>query len=204
MNGLMVGQLSRRVTLLVGAVFIAPLGIGHVASAHSVTAGVSSLTAQLDATEIAMQHVTIRATKPFEAVRAALEAAIPPLDHSYEELLRSGNVTEARDRLEGLAPLSIFSIRDHGSLLQVTGSRHKAIQYDIGNPLTASRMTRHVLSAALYAPIRVLLREATDGSAAFEYDRPATSFGQFGDKDVDAVAGELDRRLRDTLLAAAS
>ena len=162
------------------------------------------MNAQLDETEIAMQHVTIHASKPFEAVRAALEAALPPLDHSYEELLRSGNVTEARDRMEGLAPLSIFGTRDHGSLLQVAGSRQKAIQYDIGNPLTASRMTQHVLSAALYAPIRVLLREAADGEAAFEYDRPKTSFGQFSDKDVDAVAEELDRRLRETLLAAAS
>ena len=162
------------------------------------------MNARLDETEVAMQHVTIHAAKPFEAVRAALEAALPPLDHSYEELLRSGNVTEARDRIEALAPLSIFGTRDHGSLLQVAGSRQKAIQYDIGNPLTASRMTQHVLSAALYAPIRVLLREAADGNAAFEYDRPKTSFGQFSDKDVDAVADELDRRLRETLLAAAS
>lgn len=162
------------------------------------------MNAQLDEAEFVMQHVTIHAAKPFEAVRAALEAALPPLDHSYEELLRSGNVAEARDRLEGLAPLSIFGTRDHGSLLQVAGSRRKAIQYDIGNPLTASRMTQHVLSAALYAPIRVLLREAPDGHAAFEYDRPRTSFGQFSDKDVDAVAEELDRRLRETLMAAAS
>jgi uncharacterized protein (DUF302 family) len=159
---------------------------------------------RLDVSEFTMQHVTIHAAKPFEAVRAAFEAALPPLDHSYEELLRSGNVTEARDRMEGLAPLSIFGTRDHGSLLQVAGSRQKAIQYDIGNPLTASRMTQHVLSAALYAPIRVLLREAADGNAAFEYDRPKTSFGQFSDKDVDAVAEELDRRLQDALLAAAS
>jgi uncharacterized protein DUF302 len=49
-----------------------------------------------------------------------------------------------------------------------------AIQYDIGNPLTASRMTEHQLSAALYAPIRVLLRESPEeGVVAFEYDRPA-------------------------------
>jgi hypothetical protein len=34
-------------------------------------------------------------------------------------------------------------------------------------------MTRHQLSAALYAPIRVLLRENSDGAVAFEYDRPA-------------------------------
>ncbi len=47
-------------------------------------------------------------------------------------------------------------------------------------------MTRHQLSAGLYAPIRVLLREDGDGAVAFEYDRPASVFGQFGNDDVDA------------------
>jgi hypothetical protein len=32
----------------------------------------------------------------------------------------------------------------------------KAVQYEIGNPLTATRMTRHRMAAALYAPLRVL------------------------------------------------
>jgi hypothetical protein len=60
----------------------------------------------------------------------------------------------------------------------------RAIQYDIGNPLTASRMTEHQLSAALYAPIRVLLRESPEeGVVAFEYDRPASVFGQFNNAD---------------------
>jgi hypothetical protein len=42
-------------------------------------------------------------------------------------------------------------------LLQISGKRRKALQYDIGNPLTASKMTRHQPPAALYAPLRVVL-----------------------------------------------
>jgi hypothetical protein len=64
-------------------------------------------------------------------------------------------------------------------------------------------MTRLRLSAALYAPIRVLLREDASGGAAFEYDRPKSVFGQFNDAGVDAVAEKLDRDLQAILQRAA-
>jgi uncharacterized protein (DUF302 family) len=99
--------------------------------------------------------------------------------------------------------VTIFGARDHGGLLLTAGLTRSAIQYDIGNPLTAARMTRHASSAALYAPIRVLLREDADGDVAFEYDRPATTFGQFGKQEVDEVARNLDDQLRTTLAMAA-
>jgi hypothetical protein len=63
-------------------------------------------------------------------------------------------------------------------------------------------MTRHCLSAALYAPVRVLLREDDEGTA-FEYDRPLSTFGQFGDAKVDAVARQLDADLLAVLQKAA-
>jgi hypothetical protein len=34
--------------------------------------------------------------------------------------------------------LSIFLVRDHGALLKIAGKARNALQYDIGNPLTAS------------------------------------------------------------------
>ena len=54
----------------------------------------------------------------------------------------------ARKKLEGVPELWIFNRRDHGGLLQITGQPGKAVQYDIGNPLTASRITQHQLPAA--------------------------------------------------------
>lgn len=158
---------------------------------------------EVTSTHVTIEHVTLRSTKPFEAVRAALEASVPQLDFSFTKLLSDGKVDEARDVLERLAPLSIMNAHDHGGLLGIAGQNRKAIQYDIGNPLTASRMTRHVLAAALYAPIRLLLREDAEGTVAFEYDRPVTTFGQFGDPEVDRVARDLDETLRSTLAAAA-
>jgi uncharacterized protein (DUF302 family) len=78
------------------------------------------------------------------------------------------------------------------------------VQYDIGNPLTATKMTQHQLPASLYAPLRVVLYENEAGRAIFEYDRPSSLFGQFSDQRVLAVALELDASLEGVLFKAAS
>jgi uncharacterized protein (DUF302 family) len=150
-----------------------------------------------------VEHITIRSSNSFAAVRAALETLVPRLDDGFLTLLRLGLTDRARQELEAAPPLSIFGSRDHGALLAIAGQERRAIQYDIGNPLTASLMTRHRISAALYAPIRVLLRESPEGEVAFEYDRPTSTFGQFGDDNVDIVARKLDQTLRDVLQKAA-
>ena len=77
------------------------------------------------------------------------------------------------------------------------------MQYDIGNPLTATRMTRHPRRPPLYAPLRVVLYENEAEHAVFEYDRPSSLFGQFGDGRVTALARELDASLERVLAQAA-
>jgi hypothetical protein len=149
------------------------------------------------------EHVTIRSLKPFTETKAKLESLVPRIDDGIFTLLRYGEAERALRELEASANLSIFGFRDHGALLVVADQKRRSIQYDIGNPLTASKMTRHQLSAGIYAPIRVLLREDGEGSA-FEYDRPISVFGQFGDPQVDAVAQRLDQDLQAVLEAAAS
>ncbi len=65
------------------------------------------------------------------------------------------------------------------------------------------RVTRHQLPAALYAPLRVVLYENAAGGATFEYDRPSTLFGQFGDEELTAVGREVDAELENALRHAA-
>ena len=152
---------------------------------------------------IQVEHVRIESAKPFAEVKAALEELVPPLDPIIPEALRQGDIGRAKEVLQRGPELAIFSARDHGGLLRVAGLARKAVQYEIGNPLTASRMTQHQLPAALYAPLRVLLYENEDGHAVFEYDRPSSLFGQFGDERVTAVARELDAKLESVLIKAA-
>ena len=152
---------------------------------------------------IQVEHVRIEAAKPFEAVKAALEALVPPLDPAIPEALRRGDIVRANEALQRGPELAIFSARDHGGLLRTAGPARKAVQYEIGNPLTASRMTQHRMAAALYAPLRVLLYENEAGRAVFEYDRPSSLFGQFGDERVTAVGRALDAKLESVLVKTA-
>ena len=151
---------------------------------------------------IQIEHVRIEAAKPFEAVKAALEDLVPPLDPVIPEALREGDIRRAKEALQRGPELAIFSARDHGGLLRIADLARKAVQYEIGNPLTATRMTQHRLPASLYATLRVLLYENEAGHAVFEYDRPSSLFGQFGDERVTAVARELDASLERVLAQA--
>src|ERR1700682_6259609 len=152
---------------------------------------------------IAVEHIRIESAKPFADVRAALERSVPRLDPGLAKALDDGDVERAdREKKEG-PELSIFQVRDHGALLKIAGKARNALQYDIGNPVTASLMTRHRLAAGLYAPIRVMLYENDAGRGVFEYDQPSTTFGQFGDEQVTAVARGLDAALERALRRAA-
>ncbi|MEA2968566.1 MAG: hypothetical protein QOE78_1827 [Alphaproteobacteria bacterium] len=152
---------------------------------------------------VAVEHIHIESAKSFADVRAALERSVPHLDPGLVKALAEGDVERA-DRYKEEGPeLSIFQVRDHGALLKIADKVRNALQYDIGNPVTASLMTRHRLSAALYAPIRVVLYENDAGHGVFEYDQPSTTFGQFGDERVTAVARGLDAALERALSGAA-
>ena len=149
-----------------------------------------------------VEHIKMETTKKFADVEAALERIVPQLDPAIAEALAHGDEQRATE-LERGQPLFIFLKRDHGALLQVVGRPRKALQYEIGNPHTASKMTRHRLPAGLYAPLRVFLYEDEQGRAIFEYDKPSSLFGQFDDEQVSAVGRSLDESLERALRRAA-
>jgi uncharacterized protein (DUF302 family) len=152
---------------------------------------------------IGVEHIKIESEKKFEEVRRALEETIPKLSPAVGEILRKGDQERAKAEEEHGPKLSIFLDRDHGALLQIAGGTRNARQYEIGNQLTASKMTRHQLPAALYAPLRVVLYEDGKGRGIFEYDKPSSFFGQFGDERVTEVGRYLDETLEAALLLAA-
>ncbi len=148
-------------------------------------------------------HVVIETNKPFTLVRTALEKLLPAIDAEIPVLLEDGLTDRLKQRLEAAPKLSIFLKRDHGMLLGIYGAARNAIQYEIGNPLTASKMTRYQLGAANYAPLRVVVFEADAGGTRIEYDLPSSLFGQFGDERVTEVARGLDAALGRVLNSAA-
>lgn len=159
--------------------------------------------AQITSRSIAVEHVRIASSRPFAEVRAALEADLPPLDPAIMGLLASGDVAAVDHQDQHGPVLSIFLTREHGDLLAIVGRKRNAVQFEIGNPIIASKMTRHDLAASLYAPLRIALFETDTGEVVFEYDKPSTLFGQIGDKRITQVALMLDRELEAALLRAA-
>ena len=152
---------------------------------------------------IAVEHVKISSERSFAEVRRRLEDTLPKLDAIIAEVLRSGDQNRATEYDQNGPKLSIFEQRDHGSLLEAFGGRRNALQYEIGNPVTASKMTCHQLAAALYAPLRVVLLEDEEGKGVFEYDKPSSFFGQYGDERVTEVGRYLDVALEAALRKAA-
>ncbi len=158
--------------------------------------------AVLTSQTIAVEHIRLTSRRPFADVRARLEEMAPTLDPDITAAMRNGEEKRVADYAEHGPKLSIFLTRDHGALLRIAGAPRHALQYEIGNPWTASTMTRHQLPAALYAPLRVVLFENEQGHGVFEYDKPSSLFGQFGDARVTEVGRYLDATLEALLRGA--
>jgi uncharacterized protein (DUF302 family) len=156
--------------------------------------------------KVTIEHIRVETERPFGEVTAALEAQMGKFDPAVYEQLRNGTDPEAvRTRLEAMAGPSgfmLFRTNDHGALLRLVGQTRKAIQYLLGNPLFAIRMTQYDIRAGLYAPLRVLLYENEEGKTCVEYDKPSSLFGQFGNAKVTEVGAMLDQKL-DQLVAEA-
>jgi len=153
-----------------------------------------------------VEHVRVATDKPFEEVAKAFERQLGRFDPDvYRSLAAGGDAEGARARIEAMAGpsgLMAFGTNDHGALLRLAGQKRKAVQYVVGNPLFALRMTQHDIRASLYAPLRVLLYENEEGRTCLEYDRPSSLFGQFDDDRIAPVAAMLDQKL-EALAAAA-
>jgi uncharacterized protein (DUF302 family) len=177
-------------------------GLTSTASAASTSANQP----RVSRNNIQVEHICIESEKSYAEVREALEK-LPKFDDRFRDLLHDGEIARVKSELEkipGDAGLVIFSVAPHGEWLQILSGKRNAVQYVIGNVLIATQMTQHVLAAGLYAPLRVILYESTAGTATFEYDRPSTFFGQYGNERVTAVANKLDQTLFDALITAAS
>ncbi|HKA33327.1 MAG TPA: DUF302 domain-containing protein [Candidatus Binatia bacterium] len=78
----------------------------------------------------------------------------------------------------------LFSIQQHGRLLNIVGAQRKAKQYSLGNPLIAVTMTARDIRAGLYAPLRVLVYQSDEATTRVEFDRPSSLFRQFDDPGI--------------------
>lgn len=147
-------------------------------------------------------HLTVHAKIGYDSFTKNLEALLGRLD---EDILKQVEVDPKMvadaivNKMQGAEGLILFQTLDHGSILNIWGKPRKAKQYLIGNPYTATLMSKHNISAALYAPLRVLVFENEDHTVQIEYDLASSLFGQFGMPEVTDVGLLLDEKLRRVL-----
>jgi uncharacterized protein (DUF302 family) len=139
----------------------------------------------------------------FDEFVSAFEAAVPQFDLTrIQQLVEQHGTWEDVERVvaeNGPNGFVIFGTIDGRMLMSLAGHKRRAIQYLMGNHIYAERMYRHHPDAVLYAPLRVLVHEADDGTAVFVLDQPSTVFAGLGTAEITAVARELDAKVADLL-----
>lgn len=156
-------------------------------------------------TTINIEHVVKKVIGTFEEFTGNLEDLLGILKPADLDFLH-GNKASLAGLLENLGgdqELILFNIIEHGELLRLKGfDGKKAKQYQIGNPIMATRMTARNVSSGLYAPLRMLVHEDSDGTVLVEYDLPSSVFAQFNDEEIDQVSGLMDKKVEKLIAAA--
>jgi uncharacterized protein (DUF302 family) len=151
--------------------------------------------------KLEIERLSVTSSKSFEAVVAALEAAV-----GHPDMVEFGKATKAvRTFAElqnavqkglGRTGLMMFMVLDHGAILRKeTGlDRPKIVRFVIGNPLIMKEMAKHVPDAGAYAPVTILVDERADG-VHLSYDKMASLLAPYRSPEALAVARDLDSKI---------
>ena len=157
-----------------------------------------------------IERFSLMSSKPFEAVVAALKAAVGRLNLVEFANASKGKGTFAElesvvSRDLGRAGHMLFMELDHGAVLRKeTGlDTPKIVRLVIGNPLVMKEMAKHVPDAGSYAPVTVLVDERQDG-VHLSYDKMVTLLAPYGNADALAVARDLDSKVENLLRESAA
>jgi uncharacterized protein (DUF302 family) len=151
--------------------------------------------------KIEVERFSVTSSKPFEAVVAALEAAVGRPDMvEFTQATRAARTFGELDRTVraglGRTGLMMFIKLDHGAFLsKETGlDRPRIIRFVIGNPLIMKEMVKHVPDAGSYAPVTILVDERPDG-VHLSYDRMTSFLTTYGNARALTVARDLDSKI---------
>ena len=159
---------------------------------------------------IEMERFSLISSKPFQAVLAALKAAIGHPDMAeFAKVTNSGRTFAELEavirRGLGETGLMMFMELDHGAILRrETGlDTPRMVRLLIGNPLIMKEMAKHVPDAGSYAPVTILLDERPDG-VHLTYDKMSSFLAPYGNAEALAVARDLDSKIERLLRESAT
>jgi uncharacterized protein (DUF302 family) len=158
---------------------------------------------------VEIERFTVTSPKPFEAVLAALKAAIghPDMSQFSRAIKAARSFAEFEDVVRrglGETGLMMFMELDHGAILRKESGLDapQIVRFVIGNPLIMKEMAKRVPDAGSYAPTTVLVDERPDG-VYLTYDKMASLLAPYGDAGALAVARDLDSKIERLLREAA-
>ena len=159
--------------------------------------------------KIDMERFTLKSSKPFDEVVAALNSGVghPDMSEFWKSTDRAQSDAELRNTIEkglGRTGLMLFVEFDHGAIVRKGTGRAtpRMICFVIGNPLIMREMAKHVPDAGSYAPVTVLVDERADG-VHLSYDRMASLLAPYNNAEALDVARDLDEKVEALLSAAA-
>ena len=159
--------------------------------------------------KLEIERLSVTSSEPFEAVVAALEAAI-----GHPDMVEFGKLTERAPTFAayegsvhrglGRTGLMLFMKLDAGAVLRKETGRDapKIVRLLIGNPLIMKEMARHVPDAAAYAPVTILVVGQPDG-VQLAYDKMVSLLAPYGNSEALSVARDLDAKIENLLREAA-
>ncbi len=155
--------------------------------------------------KVEIERFSVTSSKPFEAVVAALKAAVGRPDMvEFSEAIRDSRtfaeLESAVHRGLGRTGLMMFMELDHGAILRKeTGlGTPKIVRFVIGNPLIMKEMAKHVPDAGSYAPVTILVDERPDG-VHLAYDKMASLLAPYGNPEALAIARDLDSKIENLI-----
>jgi uncharacterized protein (DUF302 family) len=160
-------------------------------SAHAATVDVSE-------TSMVVQHVTVSSSKPYPAVIGDIEGSLAKLDDRYRQMAKEKRTDELQAELQKAAGKYGLMIHYTGSFtnwLALKGVQKRGTEYFTGNILTAVEMTSQNMGAGLYAPLRIMVYENSQGGTTIEYDKPSSLLSQYHSAAIDIQGRSLDERL---------
>ena len=146
-----------------------------------------------------VRHVSIATGRPYEQFRAEYETAVP----AFDRLEAIGVVTsgagwagiEALSRNTAGNGLVSFFTFDPSPVMRLNGSTRRGVTYLSGNIVEAEKGFRVDPACFLYLPLRVIISEASDGSAVLGVDVPADLLGAFSGPELTEVGATFTRAL---------
>ncbi|AKK27422.1 DUF302 domain-containing protein [Mycobacterium sp. EPa45] len=152
------------------------------------------------ATETRFDGARLRydSAKSYDELVAALladigEQPVPISDIGAAE----GDWQSYQERVEkyvGPSGFMLFALLDHGAWITKAGIERRAVRVILGNPLIAITMIRHDVTAALFAPVEVLILDDGDGSS-LTYVKPSSLMVVEPNPELRSAAEALDEKL---------